>query len=223
MNANHQYTPKFTDHIQMLVTDIQNCPFVQLPMKITANKEDVDPKTFVWDILKSDVTLRAIEVCFEVIFHFQRTEDVFTVVLKEQYVSTYSDPLIGSSSIHLPEGAVLIVETMPESKSQFYSVEYDGERNIQVPIRLCEPVEEVDYITYATPMLKRVCTTWDSDCPYQLSVKQNQRLSITMENDDYYFGEIVDEGPTSSQGWVQKSLVVYMCFFPNKSNIRPLY
>ena len=112
---------------------------------------------------------------------------------------------------------------MPESKSQFYSVEYDGERNIQVPIRLCEPVEEVDYITYATPMLKRVCTTWDSDCPYQLSVKQNQRLSITMENDDYYFGEIVDEGPTSSQGWVQKSLVVYMCFFPNKSNIRPLY
>ena len=124
--------------------------------------------------------------------------------------------MVGLTSIHLPEGAVLVVETVPDYKSQFYLVEYNGERDIKVPIRLCESVEEVDYQTYEEPIIKRVCTSWDSDCPYQLSVKQNQRLSITMENDDYYYGEIIDEKTSSTQGWVQKSLVVYMCFFPNR-------
>ena len=216
MSAIHQYTPKLSDRVQMLVTDIQNCPFVQLPMKITANKEDVSPNTFIWDILKCCVSLRATEVLMLRMVDLQRTEDVFTVVLKEEFTATCTKPMLGSTSIHLPEGAVLVVETEPDSKAQFYTVEYDGEWDIKVPIRMCERVEEVDYQTYETPIVKRVCTSWDSDCPYQLSVKQNQRLSITMENDDYYYGEIIDEGIPSMQGWVQKSLVVYRCFFPNR-------
>ena len=69
MNAVHHYTPKLTDRVQMLVTDIQNCPFVQLPMKITANKEDVNPTTFIWDLLKYSVTLRATEVHLMIVFY----------------------------------------------------------------------------------------------------------------------------------------------------------
>ena len=70
MNAVHHYTLKLGDRIQMLVTDIQNCPFVQLPMKITVNKEDMDPTTFIWDLLKYSVTLRATEVHMMRVFSF---------------------------------------------------------------------------------------------------------------------------------------------------------
>ena len=40
--------------------------------------------------------------------------------------------MVGLTSIHLPEGAVLVVETVPDSKSQFYLVEYNGERDRRV-------------------------------------------------------------------------------------------
>ena len=70
MNAVHHYTLKLGDRIQMLVTEIQNGPFVQLPMKITVNKEDMDPTTFIWDLLKYSVTLRATEVHMMRVFSF---------------------------------------------------------------------------------------------------------------------------------------------------------
>lgn len=62
MNAVHEYFPKYSDTVQMVVTDIQNCPFVQLPMKVTADKVDVDPTTYIWNLLEENVVLRATEV-----------------------------------------------------------------------------------------------------------------------------------------------------------------
>ena len=49
---------------------------------------------------------------------------------------------------------------------------------------------------------------WDSNCPYQLSVKANDTIRIFRENEDYYYGSIVadDESKPQRAGWVQKSL-----------------
>lgn len=57
----------------------------------------------------------------------------------------------------------------------------------------------------------KVCSNWDSDCPYQLSVKQGQRISVSKESEDYYYGEIMD-GENHEEGWIQKALLTwYIC------------
>lgn len=52
----------------------------------------------------------------------------------------------------------------------------------------------------------KVCSNWYSDCPYQLSVKQGQRISVSKESEDYYYGEIMD-GENHEEGWIQKALL----------------
>lgn len=47
----HMYHPICQDRIQSLITDIQNCPFVQEPLCLKMNDEEVDPKTPVWNLL----------------------------------------------------------------------------------------------------------------------------------------------------------------------------
>ena len=51
---NHLYHPICKDRVQTLITDIQNCPFVQEPLCLMMNDEVVDPKTPVWNLLTSD-------------------------------------------------------------------------------------------------------------------------------------------------------------------------
>ena len=50
----HLYHPICQDRVQTLITDIQNCPFVQEPLCLMMNDEVVDPKTPVWNLLTSD-------------------------------------------------------------------------------------------------------------------------------------------------------------------------
>ena len=59
----HKYTPSYNDCIQMIVTDIQNCPFVQLPLDIRVNGEYANPQSYIWNFLQSDDNvIRAVEV-----------------------------------------------------------------------------------------------------------------------------------------------------------------
>ena len=62
---NHLYHPICQDRVQTLITDIQNCPFVQQPLCMMMNNEIVDPTIPVWNLLSSDagdVDLQAEEV-----------------------------------------------------------------------------------------------------------------------------------------------------------------
>lgn len=52
----------------------------------------------------------------------------------------------------------------------------------------------------------KVCSNWDSDCPYQLSVRLGQLVSVSKENEDYCYGEIVNE-ENHEEGWIQKALL----------------
>lgn len=57
----------------------------------------------------------------------------------------------------------------------------------------------------------KVCSNWDSDCPYQLSVRLGQLVSVSKEDEDYYYGEIVNE-ENHEEGWIQKALLTcYIC------------
>lgn len=61
----HSYSPLFNDTVANIVTDIQNCPFIRLPMKLTKNEIDCEPETPVWNLLNDadDTTVfRATEV-----------------------------------------------------------------------------------------------------------------------------------------------------------------
>ena len=61
----HLYHPVCQDRVQTLLTDMQNCPFVQQPLCMMMNNEIVDPTIPVWNLLSSDagdVDLQAEEV-----------------------------------------------------------------------------------------------------------------------------------------------------------------
>lgn len=61
----------------------------------------------------------------------------------------------------------------------------------------------------------KVCSNWDSDCPYQLSVRLGQLVSVSKENDDYYYGEILNE-ENHEEGWIQKALLTCHVCCSNK-------
>ena len=65
LGKTHLYTPSFVDNVSMIITDIQNCPFIRLPMKLTKHDEDCNPDMPIWNLL-SDVedssAFRATEV-----------------------------------------------------------------------------------------------------------------------------------------------------------------
>ena len=52
----------------------------------------------------------------------------------------------------------------------------------------------------------KVCSNWESDCPYQLSVRLGQRVSVLRERTDYYYGELIDD-ENHEKGWIQKPLL----------------
>ena len=59
----HRYEPSYSDCIQMIITDIQNCPFVQLPLCVRVNGEGVPSQSYIWNYLHDEnVILRALEV-----------------------------------------------------------------------------------------------------------------------------------------------------------------
>ena len=63
----HCYTPCLTDTVASLITDIQNCPFIHIPMKLTKNGEFCEQNIPVWNLLNdiNDTTaFRATEVEF---------------------------------------------------------------------------------------------------------------------------------------------------------------
>lgn len=66
----HSYSPSFMDTVAMIVTDVQNCPFLRLPMKLTKEGVDCDQDTPIWNLL-SDVSdtlvFRVTEVGFNVL------------------------------------------------------------------------------------------------------------------------------------------------------------
>lgn len=133
-------------------------------------------------------------------------EDIECLLLAEDYTITIDTKIFGMKSISIPEDALLCVE--PEESPDKYTllVEYNGYHHIEVPKELCKPVPEVDYVTYESPVIKRACIEWDSNCPYQLPVHCNQQYSILRESEEYYYGhELHDE---TKQGWIMKSLLV---------------
>ena len=59
----HHYEPSYSDRMQMIITDVQNCPFVQLPLCIRVNGEMVSSQSYIWNYLHDEnVILRAMEV-----------------------------------------------------------------------------------------------------------------------------------------------------------------
>ena len=65
LGKTHDFSPVFSDTIQSLITVIQNCPFVRLPMKIQYDGRDLSPSVYVWNLLQNDIEmtkLRASEV-----------------------------------------------------------------------------------------------------------------------------------------------------------------
>lgn len=65
LGKTHDFSPAFNDTIQSLITIIQNCPFVRLPMKIQYDGRDISPSVYVWNLLQNDIDmtkLRASEV-----------------------------------------------------------------------------------------------------------------------------------------------------------------
>ena len=66
----HFYSPSFLDTVSMIVTDVQNCPFLRLPMKLTKEGVDCNPNTPIWNLL-SDVNDNTIFRVTEVLIrHF---------------------------------------------------------------------------------------------------------------------------------------------------------
>ena len=65
LGKTHHYSPSFIDLVSSIVTDIQNCPFIRLPMKITKNGEDCDDNLPIWNLLsdaEDSSVFRATEV-----------------------------------------------------------------------------------------------------------------------------------------------------------------
>ena len=59
----HRYEPSYSDRMQMIITDIQNCPFVQLPLCVRVNGEGVPSQSYIWNYLQDEnVVLRTMEV-----------------------------------------------------------------------------------------------------------------------------------------------------------------
>lgn len=52
LGKTHVYSPSFVDNVSMIITDIQNCPFIRLPMKLTKHGEDCSPETPIWNLLQ---------------------------------------------------------------------------------------------------------------------------------------------------------------------------
>lgn len=67
LGKTHTFSPAFDDHVQTVVTTIQNCPFVRLPMKLQYQGRDIPPTAFLWNLLRNSIDmteLRASEVHF---------------------------------------------------------------------------------------------------------------------------------------------------------------
>lgn len=136
-------------------------------------------------------------------------------MLTEEYPVTVTHPFFGSVYLFIPEGGIVVIEKEATKADPIYVVEYDGYSGIEIPSSLCEVIPDVDYTTFEEPVMMRACSNWESDCPYQPSVRLNQLFSITRENEDYFYGELVVEGENDSsgvhiprmEGWIQKSLL----------------
>ena len=111
-------------------------------------------------------------------------------------------------SIHIPEDALLCVVEAPKRGSDNWIVEYGGYYGLAVPRSICREVPEDDEFAFDEPIMKYIWMDWESDCPYQLSVKANDTISVTKENEQYYYGSIVsdDDSTPKKEGWIQKSL-----------------
>ena len=65
LGKTHTFSPAFDDHVQSIITIIQNCPFVRLPMKLQYQGRDITPTVFLWNLLRNNIDLtelRASEV-----------------------------------------------------------------------------------------------------------------------------------------------------------------
>lgn len=47
----HFYHPSCDTTVQNIITDIQNCPFVQIPLRLKNRDSEVDPSLPVWNLL----------------------------------------------------------------------------------------------------------------------------------------------------------------------------
>ena len=136
--------------------------------------------------------------------------------LTEEYPVSINHPLLGAITLFIPSGGIVVVEKEATKAEPIYTIEYDGYSGIEIPSSLCEEIPDVDYTTFEAPVMMRACSNWESDCPYQLSVHLNQLFAITRENEDYYYGELIEEDNGlaiqddihRNGGWIQKSLLI---------------
>lgn len=129
------------------------------------------------------------------------------LLLKEEYNASFT--LAGTVyTVHIPQDGLVYVSSIPGKGADSIVVEYGDYNGLIVPVSMCRAIPEDDEIVYDAPVEKRICMDWDSNCPYQLSVKANDTIRIFRENEDYYYGSIVaeDESKPQRAGWVQKSL-----------------
>ena len=120
------------------------------------------------------------------------------------------DPITGSHTLSLPKDAILVVEEKATSKNPVYTVEYDGHHGIEIAPEMCEEVLNDEYVNYEEPMMKHAVRSWESNCPYQLSVKQNQSFLVSMEKEDYYYATLMEDSSPGKEGWIQKSLLAWI-------------
>ena len=125
-------------------------------------------------------------------------------------------PLLGAITLFIPSGGIVVIEEKATKADPIYTIEYDGYSGIEIPSSLCEEIPDTDYTIFEAPVMMKACSNWESDCPYQLSVHLNQLFAITRENEDYYYGELIEgenelvnqEDSQRNGGWIQKSLLV---------------
>ena len=120
------------------------------------------------------------------------------------------DPITGTRILSLPENAILVVEEKATSKNPVYTVEYDGYHGIEIVPEMCEEVENDDYVSYEKPVVKHAIPSWESNCPYQLSVERDQSYLVSMEKEDYYYATPMKESSSGKEGWIQKSLLAWI-------------
>lgn len=120
------------------------------------------------------------------------------------------DPITGSRILSIPENAILVVEEKATSRNPVYTVEYDGHHGIEIVSDICEEVENDDYVSYEEPVMKHAVKSWESNCPYQLSVQQDQSYLISMEKEDYYYATLMGDSSPGKEGWIQKGLLAWI-------------
>lgn len=97
------------------------------------------------------------------------------LLLKEKYNASFT--LAGTVyTVHIPQDGLVYVSSIPGKGADSIVVEYGDYNGLIVPVSMCRAIPEDDEIVYDAPVEKRICMDWDSNCPYQLSVKANDTI-----------------------------------------------